>query len=94
MTVIYGDADNNTLKGTDASDQTAGDGGNDTVFGQDGDDTIYGDYGPDGPGAGSAEDASELDLDIDNARNESPDGTTVEYLDLAYLDDGTPVMAC
>lgn len=92
MADIYGDEENNALTGTDGADQITGDGGNDTISGQGGNDTIYGDYGPEGPGAGSALDATELNMDIDNAQNESADGTSVEYLDIAFLDDGTAVM--
>lgn len=92
MAVINGDSGNNSLTGTDSADQITGDGGNDTINALAGDDTIYGDYGPDGPGEDGSEDASALDLDFSKAQNESADGTSVEYRDIAFLEDGTAIL--
>ena len=92
MADITGTANDETLTGTPGADTITGDGGDDIISGLGGDDVIYGDYGPSGPASGTGLDASPLQMLSGNAQNEAPDGSSVEYRNIAFLDDGTPIL--
>ena len=92
MATINGTNADDVLTGTNESDVITGLGGDDTINAGNGNDTVFGDFGPDGaPTAGF--NAAPLQLQFANARNESTDGTSVEYVNVTELDDGTPVFA-
>ena len=94
MADINGTENNDVLNGTDQDDTITGNGRDDTINGGNGNDTIFGDFGQGGgDGSGDASDATPLQLQFANATNETADGTQVDYLNVATLDDGTPVFA-
>lgn len=91
MAEINGTSGDDTLIGTNEADVITGGGGNDVIDAGDGNDTIFGDQGLGGASSGLT--ASPLQLQFANARNEREDGQSVEYTDVAVLEDGTPVFA-
>ncbi|PTX55831.1 Ca2+-binding RTX toxin-like protein [Litoreibacter ponti] len=93
MATINGTNENDVLNGTNEDDTITGNGLDDTINGGDGNDTIFGDFGPGGGTTTGGFDATPLSLQFANAQNESADGTSVEYRNVAVLDDGTPVLA-
>lgn len=93
MADINGTENNDVLNGTNFDDTITGNGRDDTINGGNGNDTIFGDFGPGGGTGGDALDATPLQLQFANATNESRDGTQVDYLNVATLDDGTPIFA-
>lgn len=90
MATINGTENNDVLNGTNQNDTITGNGLDDTINGGNGNDTIYGDYGPNGAQPGF--DATALQLSFANRQNEAPNGNSVEYRNIAELDDGTPIL--
>ncbi len=90
MATINGTENDDVLNGTNLDDTITGNGLNDTINAGNGNDTVYGDYGPNGAQPG--QDATALQMVFANRQNESADGTSVEYRNIATLDDGTPVL--
>ena len=92
MASIDGTSGNDTLPGTGADDTITGADLDDSITGGGGADTIFGDFGPSPFAAESGLNATPLFLQSGNTQNLAVDGTSVEYTDIATLDDGTPVL--
>lgn len=91
MASIIGTNDDDVVSGSSEDDTIFGLSGADTISGSGGNDTIFGDGAA--TGNGPVLRATPLRLDIANARDETPDGLQVDYINAAYLPDGTAVLA-
>ncbi|WP_377505370.1 Hint domain-containing protein [Octadecabacter sp. R77987] len=106
MATITGTSNNDVLQGTPEDDVISGLNGQDTISGEGGDDSITGGggddvlYGDEGTGTAPGNDATPLNLSINNLVSDSSSGNNNAnpgdfsvYSNIAQLDDGTPISA-
>jgi serralysin len=95
--IIAGTNDDDIIDLLAGDDLASGEGGDDVIDGGAGNDVLYGDVGV---GTAAGNDATPLELDINNVRSGSETapagssaqaGDSVIYENVAYLEDGTPV---
>ncbi|QDC09587.1 type I secretion protein [Oceanicola sp. D3] len=96
---IQGSPEDDVINGNGGNDRISGEGGDDVIDAGSGDDTVFGDAGE---GTAPGNDATPLNLSINNVRpgsetagraNDAQPGDSVIYDNVATLEDGTSVSA-